>query len=70
MKGDRDLGALVLVGNAYWKEADWRTRLGAWVFGKHEVFEHLGRRFRVSFYKDRPFLLTIRECSGLVNGAD
>jgi len=58
---DYDIGMLALVANEHWKQASWLTRAAAWALGHHQVFEHLDRRFRISFFRDRPFLLTIRE---------
>ena len=59
--GDLDIGMLVLVANEHWKRATWIKRLAAWLFGRHQVVEHLGCRLRLSFLHGTPFLLSIRE---------
>lgn len=61
MSADYDIGMLTLCGNAIWQNAGWPRRFAAVLFGRHEVFTHLGKRLRISFYDGKPYLLTIRE---------
>lgn len=63
MSGDYDIGMLVLCANLHWKEASWSRRLAATLFGRHQVFEHLGARLRISFFRELPYLVTIREAA-------
>ena len=62
MLKDCDLGMLVLVGHAHWKAASWVHIAGAWLLGQHVVFTHLGRQARISFFCEKPYLLTFRDC--------
>ncbi|PKP71860.1 MAG: hypothetical protein CVT82_00380 [Alphaproteobacteria bacterium HGW-Alphaproteobacteria-4] len=59
--GDLEIGALVLVGNDAWCHASFATRACAWAFGQHQVFTHLGLKLRISIWRGRPYLLTLRE---------
>jgi len=68
MTQDYDIGMLVLVANGHYKAARWRTILAAWLFGEHRVFRHMGRRMRISFYREIPYLLTFAETKDMANG--
>lgn len=57
---DAATGALVLVGDANFKSANWLTLAAAWLFGRHQVFTHLNCRGRVAFWRGQPYLLTFR----------
>ncbi|RUS64883.1 hypothetical protein EGN72_02510 [Pseudorhodobacter sp. E13] len=59
--GDYDLGMLGLVADQHWQNAGWLRRIAAILFGRHLSYVHLGFRFRVSFWRETPYLLTIRE---------
>lgn len=52
---------LVLYANGMWKQAGLGLRVSAWLFGRHEVFVHLGRRFRISWFRDVPYLVSVAE---------
>lgn len=56
-----DIGKLVLYANLRFKFATIGTLLLAWVLGRHEVFTHLGRRCRISWWKGTPYLLSFKE---------
>ena len=58
---DVDIGTFTLVANSFWQSAGWPHRICAVLFGQHQVYEHLGLRFRVSFWRQRPYLVTVRE---------
>ncbi|WP_158243221.1 hypothetical protein [Acidimangrovimonas sediminis] len=52
---------LVLVAGLHFRSARLRTRAAAWLFGRHQPFEHIGYRGRIAWWRDRPYLLTFRE---------
>ncbi len=58
---DRSIGMLNLAANAHWKAAPWYTRAAVWLFGRHELVEHLGMRFRIGWWRGKPYLVTVRE---------
>lgn len=59
--GDLAIGAAVLVGNANWQGADWRTRLRAILGGRWRFVTHLDRRFWLVFWRGQPFLVWVGE---------
>lgn len=61
MTRDLEIGALVMLAQRTWQRAPWYRRAAAWTFGQHHVFEHLDLRFRIGFWRDMPYLLSIRE---------
>lgn len=61
MTSDRAIGNLILLAQANYNRAGWWTLAAAWVFGRHQTIRHLGRVGRVSFWRDRPYLLSFRE---------
>jgi len=58
---DEAAAMLILVANEHFKVARWWTLAAAWVFGRHRIVRHLGRKGRVAFWRDTPYLLTFRE---------
>lgn len=56
----RDVGNLVLMANLHFKFAPLRTIFAAWLLGRHEVFVHLNKRCRISFWRGRPYLLSFK----------
>lgn len=52
---------LILLGQLHYQKARWWELAAAWVFGRHQIVRHLGRVGRVSFWRDRPYLLSFRE---------
>lgn len=56
-----DLGMLILAAEAHWREAGWRRRLAAVLFGRHIKVTHLGCRGRVAFWDKVPYLVTFAE---------
>lgn len=58
---DTDIGMLVLYANGMWKQAGIWQRVKAVLFGRHDVFVHLGKRFRITWFKDVPYLASVTE---------
>ena len=58
---DLAMGAITLVGDHNWRRGPkWRAAL-AFVFGRWRRYEHLGMRLWVSWWRDQPYLIAIRE---------
>lgn len=60
MSADMDIGMLVFVADAHFRAAPKRTIIAAWLLGRHQRFEHLGTRFRLAWWRDTPYLLTVK----------
>jgi hypothetical protein len=58
---DAALGAVVLAGNQYWKNASYWKRLTVLVHGRKDVFTHFEKRLVVKWINDVPYLISIRE---------
>lgn len=58
---DLSIGMLTLAADGFWKQAGWPRRIAVVLFGRHQVYQHLGYRLRISFWRDNPYLVTIRE---------
>jgi len=54
-------GALVLCGDDNWRKGPFWPAAMAFLFGRRDCFEHLGLRCTIAWYKDRPYLIRIRE---------
>lgn len=56
-----EIGRLVLSANLNFKVRPLRSILAAFIFGRWQTIEHLGRRFRIAHWRGRPYLMSIRE---------
>ncbi|PQV56396.1 hypothetical protein LX70_02662 [Defluviimonas denitrificans] len=56
-----EIGRLVLAANLNFKIRPLRTILAAFLFGRRERIEHLGRRFSIAHWRGLPYLMSIRE---------
>ena len=61
MRGDAATGSVVLVGDYNWRRGPFRRALGAYLFGRRERFVHLGMRCTVAWWRDQPYLISMRE---------
>lgn len=56
-----EIGRLVLRANLNFKMQATRSILAAFLFGRRQRVEHLGRRFSIAWWRARPYLMSIRE---------
>lgn len=56
-----EIGCLVLAAQLNFKMRPMRSILAAFLFGRRQMVEHLGRRFWIAHWHDRPYLISIRE---------
>ena len=55
---EKAFGAAVLVGNQNWKTKPKWICAFAWLFGKRQTFEHLGKKGVISWWGGEPFLIS------------
>jgi hypothetical protein len=58
---DAAIGAIVLGGDANWRRAPVWQAVCAWAFGRRQRFTHLGLDCTVTWWRDRPYLIGLRE---------
>lgn len=56
-----DVPRLLMLANLNMKHAGLRTCMMAALFGRHEIFRHEGKFHRVTFWRNRPFLLSSKK---------
>lgn len=56
-----EAGRLVLAANLNFKIRPMHTILAAFLFGRRQTIDHLGRRFRIAHWGGIPYLMSIRE---------
>lgn len=56
-----EIGRLVLTANLNFKMRPMRSILAAFLFGRRQMVEHLGHRFWIAHWRERPYLISIRE---------
>ena len=54
-------GAKVMVGDENWRKGPVWPAFCAFLFGQRERFEHLGMRCTIAWWRDKPYLVSIRE---------
>ncbi|MFB9148743.1 hypothetical protein [Roseovarius ramblicola] len=54
-------GAKVLVGDENWRKGPVWLAFWAFLFGRRERFEHLDMRCTIAWWRDKPYLVSIRE---------
>ncbi|PCH70269.1 MAG: hypothetical protein COC12_08420 [Rhodobacteraceae bacterium] len=58
---DYAYGYAVMAGDDNWRKGPlWRSAM-AFLFGRRHRFEHLGMRCTIAWWKDEPFLISMRE---------
>lgn len=60
-QSDLAYGAKTLVGDHNWKEAGLMETIRVLIWGRLEVFEHLGMRITIRWWRGKPYLTSIRE---------
>ncbi len=61
MSRDVEIGVVTLVAASAWRDAGWIERACAVMFGIHQTSDHLGYIFRISWWRARPYLVSVRE---------
>jgi hypothetical protein len=54
-------GARVLAGDDNWRKGPVWPAFCAWLLGRRERFTHLGMRCTVAWWRDKPYLIGLRE---------
>lgn len=57
----RSVGVIVLAGDHLWRNATRIQKLRVWWAGRREDVEHLGMICRIHWWRDQPYLVSIRE---------
>jgi hypothetical protein len=60
---DLSIGAVVLVGVYNWRKGPLWPSICALFAGKRQRFEHLGMRCTVAWWRDKPYLIGMREAA-------
>lgn len=55
-----EIGAIVLVGDHLWRKGPRLKAALAFVFGRRQRFEHLGKHCTVAWFCGNPYLIHIR----------
>lgn len=58
---DMAIGTITLVGDYNWRKGPMWPSICAFLFGRRQRYVHLDMRCTVAWWKDQPYLISLRE---------